>query len=181
MTELLNLFIVFAKIGVCTFGGGYAMVPILERELAEKRGWAESTELLDWYAISQAMPGIIAVNVATFFGCKRRGVIGGIVATLGMVFPSFVIILAIAAVLNNFADVPQVKSAFAGIRACVVVMIITTVLRLWKTSVADRPAIAIFVPIFALSAFTGVPLALLIVASGVAGVAIGAVRQGRGK
>ena len=95
MKELWELFIVFAKIGGFTFGGGYAMLPILQREVVENRNWATSEELMDYYAIGQCTPGIIAVNTATFIGYKRKGIIGGIVATIGCVFPSLVIIMII--------------------------------------------------------------------------------------
>jgi chromate transporter len=181
MRDFIELFLIFAKIGVSTFGGGYAMVPMLLRELTERRDWATQEELLDGVAIGQTTPGIIAVNIATLVGFKRRGVAGGIIATLGMIAPSFAIILIVAAVLSNFAEYPAVKHAFAGIRVCVVALIATTVARLWRSSVADRPALAIFAPVFLLATFTGVPLIALIALSGAAGVVIAAVRRGRGR
>lgn len=100
MKELWELFIVFAKIGGFTFGGGYAMLPILQREVVENRNWATSEELMDYYAIGQCTPGIIAVNTATFIGYKRKGIIGGIVATIGCVFPSLVIIMILKAMFS---------------------------------------------------------------------------------
>ena len=121
--NLWNLFVSFAKVGVLTFGGGYAMIPILEREIVDKQGWASSEELMDYYAVGQCTPGVIAVNTATFIGRKVAGVPGGIVATAGVVFPSVVIITVIAGILSNFADIPAVQSAFAGIRVCVCVLI----------------------------------------------------------
>ncbi len=99
--RLLELFIAFAKVGVMTFGGGYAMIPILEREIVDKHGWASSEELMDYYAVGQCTPGIIAVNTATFVGQKLAGVAGGIVATLGVVFPPLVIISALAEVITR--------------------------------------------------------------------------------
>ncbi len=123
MKKYWELFIAFARIGVMTFGGGYAMIPILERELIDKRGWTTNEELMDYYAVAQCTPGVIAVNTATFIGYKLYGVLGGIVATMGVIFPSLIIITAIAGILTNFADVPAVKSAFAGIRVCVCVLI----------------------------------------------------------
>ena len=105
MKELWELFIVFAKIVGFTFGGGYAMLPILQREVVENRNWATSEELMDYYAIGQCTPGIIAVNTATFIGYKRKGIIGGIVATIGCVFPSLVIIMIIAAFINSFTHI----------------------------------------------------------------------------
>ena len=130
MKLLWELFLAFARVGVMTFGGGYAMIPILEREIVDKHGWATEEELMDYYAVGQCTPGVIAVNTATFIGYKYKGVAGGIAATLGVVFPSVVIITLIAGILTNFADVPAVKSAFAGIRVCVSVLIFNAVLKL---------------------------------------------------
>ena len=107
---LARLFGTFAKVGVMTFGGGYAMLPILQREIVEDRHWATEEELMDYYAVGQCTPGIIAVNTATFIGQKKAGIAGGIMATLGVVFPSIVIILLIASVLTHFADAPVVSS-----------------------------------------------------------------------
>jgi len=176
MRELFELLLLFARIGVVTFGGGYAMLPILQRELAEKRQWVSLEELADYYAIGQCTPGIIAVNVATFIGYKRRGTAGAIFATLGLILPSMVIISIIAAFLKNFADLAVVKNAFAGIRACVCVLILNTIVKLWKGAVKDKPALAIFAVIFVVSVFTSFPAAALVIAAGVTGIAIGSVR-----
>ena len=116
MSEYVELFLTFAQVGVCTFGGGYAMLPILQREVVEKKGWVTAEELADYFAIGQCTPGVIAVNTATFVGAKRKGSLGGVVATLGMVFPSIVIITLIAAFLRNFAHMPNLGHAFAGVR-----------------------------------------------------------------
>lgn len=120
-----------------TFGGGYAMLPILQREVVENKGWATEEELADWFAIGQCTPGVIAVNTATFAGRKVLGNIGGVVATLGVVFPSLIIISLLAGVITTFAEVAWVKNAFAGIRVCVCVLIFNAVVKLWKKSV-DR-------------------------------------------
>jgi len=151
MKTLWELFIAFAKVGVMTFGGGYAMIPILEREIVDHRGWATEEELMDYYAVGQCTPGVIAVNTATFIGNKIRGTLGGIVATIGMVFPSLVIITVIAAALTNFADIPAVKSAFAGIRVCVCVLIFNAVIKLWKKAVADKGALVLCLAVFLMS------------------------------
>ena len=137
MKELWELFIVFAKIGGFTFGGGYAMLPILQREVVENRNWATSEELMDYYAIGQCTPGIIAVNTATFIGYKRKGIIGGIVATIGCVFPSLVIIMIIAAFINSFTHIVWVQHALAGIRVCVCVLVLDAVIKLAKKSLID--------------------------------------------
>ena len=151
MKILLELFLTFAKVGVMTFGGGYAMIPILERELVDKRGWATSEELMDYYAVGQCTPGIISVNTATFLGHNLAGVWGGILATLGIVFPSLVIICVIAGILTSFADIPAVKSAFAGIRVCVCVLIFNAVVKLWKGAVPDKAALGLCLAVFVLS------------------------------
>ena len=150
---LWRLFLAFARVGVLTFGGGYAMIPILEREIVDRQGWASSEELMDYYAVGQCTPGVIAVNTATFIGRKVAGVPGGIAATAGVVFPSVVIISVIAGILSNFADIPAVQSAFAGIRVCVCVLIFNAVVKLWKAAVPDKGALVLALLVFGLSLF----------------------------
>lgn len=178
MKELVNLFITFAKIGSVTFGGGYAMLPVLQREFVEKRGWATDEELMDYFAIGQCTPGIIAVNVSTFIGNKRKGTIGGIVATLGFVFIPCILLMFIAACLNNFAELDVVKNAFAGIRVAVCVLILNAVERLWKKSIVNKMALCIFVAVFLLSLFTSISPAILVVLSAVAGLVYFIVKGG---
>ena len=170
--ELCRLFLVFSKVGVMTFGGGYAMLPILQREVVENRGWATEEELTDYFAIGQCTPGIIAVNTATFIGARRGGIIGGIVATLGVVFPSLVIITAIAALLRSFADIPAVQHAFAGVRVCVCVLIANAVVKLLKKSVVDLPTLLIFLAVLALGLFTALSPVVFVVAAALAGIAL---------
>ena len=170
--ELGALFVSFAKIGVLTFGGGYAMLPMFQRELAEHRGWATEEELMDYYALSQCTPGPIAVNTATFVGHKLCGVAGGIAATLGVVFPSLVIITIIAAVLNNFAEIAAVKNAFAGIRVCVCVLILNAIVKLWKKSVVDVPTLVIFLCVLLLTVFTGLSPVIFVLAAAAAGLLV---------
>ncbi|MCI6359021.1 MAG: chromate transporter [Oscillospiraceae bacterium] len=172
MKELWKLFYTFATVGVTTFGGGYAMLPALQREVVEKRGWATEEEVMDWYAIGQCTPGVIAVNTATFVGQKQKGVLGGIAATLGVVFPSLVIITIIAAFIRNFADLPAVQNAFAGIRACVCVLILNAVVKLWKKSVVDWKAFLIFAVVFLGSVFLDLSPVLYVLAAALAGVVI---------
>lgn len=145
MKELLELFLTFAKIGVMTFGGGMAMLPILEREVVQNKHWATEEELVDYFAIGQCTPGIIAVNTATFVGQKRKGAMGSITATLGVVFPSLVIITILAGLITNFAHLAWVQNAFAGIQVCVCVLILNAVLKLLKKSVVDKRTAVIFV------------------------------------
>lgn len=172
MNTLIGLFLSFAKVGVMTFGGGYAMIPILEREIVENKGWAEYEEMMDYYAVGQCTPGIIAVNVATFIGRKIAGIPGGIFASLGMVFPSLVIICIIAGVLSNFSDLPAVKSAFAGIRVCVCVLIFNAIIKLWKKAVPDKAALIIFLLVFVLSVFFDISPVIFVVVCAFAGIII---------
>ena len=144
LKDLWELFLTFAKIGVMTFGGGMAMLPILEREVVQNKQWATEEELVDYFAIGQCTPGIIAVNTATFVGQKRKGAIGGIIATLGVVFPSLVIITILAGLITNFAHLAWVQNAFAGIQVCVCVLIFNAVLKLLKKSVVDKRTAVIF-------------------------------------
>ena len=152
MKVLWDMFLTFARIGGLTFGGGYAMLPMLQREVVEKHHWATEEELADYYAIGQCTPGVIAVNTATFIGYRQAGIMGGIFATLGVVFPSLVIITVIAAFLTNFADLEVIQYAFEGIRVCVCVLIFNAVQKLWKKSVIDRPTTVIFLLVFLVSA-----------------------------
>lgn len=175
--EYLDMFLTFARIGGLTFGGGYAMLPILQREVVEKRGWATENELSDYYAIGQCTPGIIAVNVATFIGNKRKGIVGGIVATLGVVFPSLVIITLIAAFLQNFADLEIIKHAFAGVRVGVCVLVFNAVVKLWKKAVIDIPTFVIFAAVLLLMVFLDISPVLLVLAAGIAGVVVQATRK----
>ena len=181
MNVYLDLFLTFARIGGLTFGGGYAMLPILQREVVEKRGWATNDELMDYYAIGQCTPGIIAVNTATFIGQKLKGTLGGIVATLGVVFPALVIIVIIAAFIQNFAHLALVQNAFAGVRVCVCVLIINAVIKLWKSSVVDKATTRDLVFVFAASAFLPVTPVLLIILAGVAGILIQLVKTKKGR
>jgi len=168
--KLLSLFLSFAKVGVMTFGGGYAMIPILEREIVDRQKWASSEELMDYYAVGQCTPGVIAVNTATFIGYKIAGPLGGIVATLGVVFPSVVIICIIAGVLTNFADIPAVKSAFTAIRVCVCVLIFNAVLKLWKGAVKDKAGLVLFLIVFVLSLFFDISPVVFVVMCALAGL-----------
>ena len=181
MKELLELYLLFAKIGATTFGGGYAMLPIIEREIVDKRQWATMDELMDYYAIGQCTPGLIAINTATFIGEKRRGVAGGIIATVGFATPAFIIITIVAAVLQNFADYPVVQNAFAGIRVCVCILIINAIINLWKKSIVDKFTLLIFAAVFLISVFTSVSPALLVITAGLAGIVIKQLSEGRKK
>lgn len=175
MKLLWQLFITFARIGAFTFGGGYAMLPMFQRELVEKRKWETEENLMDYYAIAQCTPGVIAVNTATLVGYKVKGTIGGIVATMGVVFPSFVIITIIAALLTNFADLPVVRYAFIGIRACVCALILDAVIKLGKKAIRDIPTIIIAVLVFVCTCFFNISPIILVVIAAISGL----ILQGR--
>ena len=172
MKELVEMFLVFAKIGVMTFGGGYAMLPILQRELAEKRDWVTEEELMDYFAIGQCTPGIIAVNTATFIGQKRRGNLGGVAATLGVIFPSLVIISILAGFIADFAHIPWVQDAFAGIQVCVCVLIINGTTKLAKKAVIDKFTAVIFTAVGVLSVLLDLSPVVFVVVIAVLGILI---------
>ena len=198
MNLYFDLFLTFAKVGVCTFGGGYAMLPILQREVVEKKGWATEADLADYYAVGQCTPGIIAVNTATFVGSKSKGILGGIVATLGVVFPSVVIITIIAAFLQQFAQIQWVAHAFAGVRAGVCALILSSILKLRKNTLIDAPTILVFLFALALALignFAPIPTdifwgkaldflcspVIIVLLSGLAGLCIQIAKGGFGK
>ena len=170
MNIYLDLFLTFAKVGVCTFGGGYAMLPILQREVVEKKGWATEEELTDYYAIGQCTPGIIAVNTATFIGQKCGGVLGGIAATLGVIFPSLVIISVLAGLITNFSHLQWVKDAFAGIQVCVCVLIFNAVSKLLKKSVVDWRTAVIFLAVLLGGLFLRLSPVWFVLAAALAGI-----------
>ena len=175
MNDLLDLYLTFVKIGCVNFGGGYAMLPLLERELVDKKHWTTMDDLRDYFSIGQCTPGIIALNVSTFIGEKKGGVPGALCATLGFLTGPITIILIIATFLTNFADLPVVQYAFAGIRVCVCVLIVQAVMRLWKKSIVDTFTLGLYLVIFVLNAFSSVlpvkvPAAVLVICAGVIGV-----------
>ena len=172
MKLLLKMFLVFAKVGVMTFGGGYAMLPILQREVVEKQKWASEEELMDYFAIGQCTPGIIAVNTATFIGQKNKGILGGIFSTLGLVFPSLVIISLLAGVIDAFSHVVWVQHAFGGIRICVCVLILNAVIKLFKKAAIDLPSFLIFIAVVLAAFFTDLSPVIFVVVAGVLGIVI---------
>lgn len=179
--SLWSLFSAFARIGVLTFGGGVAMLPMLEKECIEKHQWATEDEMIDYFAIGQCTPGVIAVNTATFIGYKTRGNLGGIVATLGVIFPSFVIITAMASVLKIFQDNSYVVRAFAGIRVAVCALMLSAVLKLAKKAVTNVPTALLAVASFLLQVFLGVSPIFIVIGGIAIGVAVYFIRKGKGE
>ncbi len=175
MKLLFQLFLTFAKVGVMTFGGGYAMLPILQREIVDNKGWATEEELMDYFAIGQCTPGIIAVNTATFVGQKTKGFWGSIMATLGIVFPSLVIISLLAGVIEAFSHLVWVQNAFGGIRICVCVLILNAVVKLFKKAVLDIPTFAIFLLVTLGSIFISVSPVVFVAGAAVAGIILKAL------
>ncbi len=170
MKTLFDMFLVFARIGGFTFGGGYAMLPMLQREVVENKKWATQEELMDYYAIGQCTPGIIAVNVATFVGYKEKGFWGAVFSTLGVITPSVIIVGTIAMFISNFQEYEVVQYAFAGIRAAVVALIAASVIKLFKKSVIDAVTGIIFALVTLLSFFTDISPIVFVVVSGVLGL-----------
>lgn len=179
--KLLMLFLTFAKIGSMTFGGGLTMLPLLTKEIVEKHKWATEEELLDYYAVGQCTPGIIAVNTATFIGYYQAGVLGGIIATVGMVTPSIMIIITVAAVLQQFMGYEIVASALMGIRAVVCALLAHTVITLAKKSLVDIVTVMLFiVGLFLCFVFDVTPIVIVIV-GGACGLVIGKIKEVRAK
>lgn len=172
MKLLLELFCTFFRLGAFTFGGGYAMLSMLQREVVENKKWATDEEVLDYYAVSQCTPGVIAVNLATFVGQKKKGVLGAAVATFGVVLPSIIIITVIAAVLQNFMEYQIVQHVFGGIRVAVAVLIVNAVYTLGKKALVDKLCIGISIAAFLVSVLLpSVSPIFIVLAATVAGFA----------
>ena len=172
-----ELFWVFFRVGLFTIGGGYAMLPMLRKEVVEKYGWATDEEMLDYFAIGQSTPGIIAINTSTFIGYKKAGIVGAIFSTFGMVMPSWIIIISIAKFFEAFQDNQYVISAFAGIRVVVVVLILNAVIRMGKKSLKSALQVAIFLVAFALVVFTSISPIFVVVGSGLLGIILTLVKR----
>lgn len=179
--KLLSLFLTFAKIGVMTFGGGLTMLPLLTKEIVEKKKWASEEQLLDYYAVGQCTPGIIAVNTATFIGYSQAGIAGGIFATVGMVTPSVIIIIAVAAALQQFMEYPVVASALMGIRAVVCALLSHTVITLAKKSLVDIVTAMIFIIGFVFCFVFDITPILVVIVGAIIGIAVNKVREVRKK
>ena len=180
MKELMNLFWTFCRIGGLTFGGGYAMLPMLQKEVVETHKWATEQELLDYYAVGQVTPGIIAVNTATFIGYKEKGILGAIFATSGVVFPALIIIMSIAGFIDSFSDSNIVQHAFSGIRVAVGVLILNALVKMVKGSVKDILGIILFVATFIISIVFNISVVYIVVASALIGIISDFINRKRG-
>ena len=172
MKEYLELFLAFLKMGCITFGGGYAMIPIVERELIKKRGWVTMEEVMDYYTIAQITPGIIAVNLSTFVGYKMKGPLGGILTTIGFVLPGVSLIILAALFIRNFEEIPAVQHAFTGIRIAVGALIIDTVIKMIKGIFKDWKALIFYAAAFILSVFFRISPMLIVLGAGFIGLFI---------
>ncbi len=177
-----NLFLQYRtwfKIGLFTFGGGYVILPMIDKEVVQKHHWVENEEVMDYYAIGQSLPGVIAVNTATFVGYKTAGVWGGIVSALGVISPSIVLITIVATLLSGFQDIPAVRHALSGIQIGVCMLMTATIVQLFKNSIKDVVGIVICLAAFALAYFAGVHIVLLVIMAAVSGIVIKTLSERR--
>ena len=181
MKELLELFLAFARIGGLTFGGGYSMLPMLQRETVERKEWVTEAELMDYFAVGQCLPGVIAINTAVFIGRKVKGIAGAVAASLGVVSPSIIIIIVIASLIQNFSDLPVVQYAFSGIRVGVCVLIFTSVMKLFKKAIVDKFTFALFSVVLLLAIFTDISPVLFVIVAGILGIAAILLKGGADK
>lgn len=168
----LELFLTFANIGAFTFGGGYAMIPLLQKEVVENKKWISENEMLDITAISQSTPGPLAINCATFVGYKIEGVIGSVVATLGVVLPSFFVIIVVSVLFNMFRDNVIVNNIFSGIQAGVIVLILEAALKLSKQIKNNWFNLTLLIVSFLITAFTGINVIYVLIACALLGVLV---------
>jgi chromate transporter len=173
MNIYLELFLTFFEIGAFTFGGGYAMLPLLERELVDNKGRVTKEEILDYYAVGQATPGIIAINTSTFCGYKKGGNLGGIIASLGFLTPSIIIITIIANFLEAFSHIVYIQYAFAGIRVAVCALVLNTVINLAKKNANTKVKLMVFIITFIAIAFLKVSPVIMVIAVGIFGILFG--------
>lgn len=176
MKEILEIYFTFFKISSLTFGGGMSILPILQREIAENKKWVTEEEIIDYLALSQSLPGIIAVNAAAFIGYRKRGVLGVIIGTLGVISPCIIIILLISSFIEEFKKLLIIKHAFAGITIGVSALIFNAVISLWKKSIVDKISLIIFIMAFSIMIFLDISPIILVIVS----AAIGATVRGMG-
>ena len=178
--ELWEIFFAFFKIGALTFGGGYAMLPLFQKELAQKFHWVTDEDIIDYYAISQSLPGLIAVNTSMLVGYKKAKIPGLSAAMLGLTCPSVLVILTIAVFISNFLELEAVAHAFNGIRVAVAVLIVNSAASMWKTGVKDKACFAIFGAAFLAFAFSRISPVLPVVLGAMAGIAVKELYKGKG-
>ncbi len=179
MKHYLDLFLVFFKIGAFTLGGGYAMVPLIEKEVVDNKGWLDKQEFIDSLALAQSSPGPIAVNTAVFVGYKSSGILGAICTTLGAILPSFVIILLIALFFRNIKDNIYVEKAFKAIRPAIVALIAAPIYNMSKSVGINKKTIFIPILVAVLISFAGITPILFILVAAVGGIVYGKMKEGK--
>ena len=179
MKTLLKIFAAFFKIGLFTFGGGYAMLPMIQKEVVERNKWVSEEDVLDYYAIAQCTPGVIAVNTATFVGTKVKGSVGGAVATIAVVTPSLIIITIISAALQNFANYEMVQHALSGIRVAVAALVVSSVIKLYKKGVKGAISNGIFAASLLLVVVWDISPIIIVAAALVLGIVLTWVKSRR--
>lgn len=170
LKEYWQIFISFFRIGAFTFGGGLAMIPLIQKEAVEKRGWIDDEDILEIVAIAESTPGPIALNAATFVGYRAAGVLGSACATFGVVLPSFCIILLLSFVLRQFQQLQAVQYAFWGIRAGVLAMLIKSLWTMYKKSPKGWPAYVAMAAAFIMTTILDVHILIVIISCGVFGL-----------
>ena len=177
MNTLIELFITFFRIGAFTLGGGYVMLPLIQREVVENKKWATDEEILDCFAIGQSTPGIIAVNTSTYIGYKVKKIPGAIASTLGMITPSLICIIIIASFFTKFQEYKIIQNAFAGIRVAVLVLLINAIVKMVKKTIKDKIGLIIAVCAFIIIGFTNISSIWVVIAS----ISIGIINSGVNK
>lgn len=167
-----ELFVSFFTIGMFSFGGGYAMIPLIEREVVRSQAWLTAQQFIDILAIAEITPGPIAINSATFVGYKMGGLWGGMAATFGVVTPSLIAVMTIAYLFVRFHGAPQLKAALAAVRPVVVVLIFSAALSVGRQTIIDVPSAALAAIVLVLMLNTKINPILLLIASGVVGIII---------
>ncbi|MDR0652861.1 MAG: chromate transporter [Synergistaceae bacterium] len=170
--ECLDIFAVFFKIGALTFGGGYTMLPLLQADIAGKRKWAAEEDIIDFYAISQSLPGIVAVNTSMLIGYKKGKIPGLVSACLGMMCPSIIIILAVALFIKNLLAIETVGYAFNGIRVAVAALIVKTAFDMGKKCLVDGACVLIFVAALLVFTFVDISPVIPVLTGGIAGIVL---------
>ena len=170
IVRLFDLFFTFARIGLFTFGGGLAMMPMMQKELVDKKHWITEEDLIDYYAVGQSTPGIIAVNVATFVGYRQFGVFGGVIATLGIIFPSLVIIMLLAGGINSISEYPRVQAALKGINVAVAALLTSVIIKFAKKTIKNVWNVLFMLLAFVCIFFFKVPSFIVILTAIVLGI-----------
>ena len=175
---LLEIFVTFCRVGAFTFGGGLAMLPLFEKEVIDKKGWVTQEDILDIYAISQSLPGVIAVNASTFIGYRLAGVPGAAAAVAGMMAPSLLVIIAIASIFVQFRENYYVAKAFRGVRAAVTALIFLAAYRIGRATLKEAFSWIVAVTAFLVIFLTNIHVIYVILAGALLGIVVSKLRTG---